>query len=77
MFKRKVLKDKRDDGKGSGGKPPKTKFPQRGMVEPKAEDPRLRSILSFLKGEPVDQDKVLDAREVLFGPSPDKPPKME
>ncbi|MBD3398214.1 hypothetical protein GF412_03400 [Candidatus Micrarchaeota archaeon] len=76
MFKRKVLRDKRDDGKGSGGKPTKPKFSNRELLEPPI-DPRVKRILSFMRGEPVDFGEPKDTRDVLFSPPPDKDPEME
>lgn len=76
MFKRKVIRNKRDEGKGSGGKPPKPKFSNRELLEPPI-DPRVQKILLFMKGEFVDFGEPKDTRDVLFSPPSDKGPEME
>jgi hypothetical protein len=76
VFKHKALKDKRDEGKNSGGKPPKGKFLRRDLLEP-IRDPRIQEVLSFMRGAPVDVGEIRDAREFLLSPPRNKGPEMD
>ncbi len=67
---------KRDDGKDSGGKPRKKDFSNQELLE-SIRDPRMQRILSFMRGDPIDDNEARDAREILFASSPKKDPEMK
>ena len=70
MFKRKV-QDKRDDSKGSGGKPP---IPMRSadqILKEVKEDSGMKRIFAFMKGAKIESEDIFDG-DYLRG---DEPPK--
>ena len=71
VFKQKVLKDKRDDSKGSGGKPPLPMRSADQILKGVKDDPGVKKIIAFMKGAKIEPEDIFDG-DYFRG---DEPPK--